>query len=184
MRRLISDERGMTLAEVLVALPIITIGLLALLSAIPLSTYATQEGRQTSTATFLANQRLEQVRNAPWTATCQVDGTTGLVIPGAAVVTDKVGVSSPPTTAPKDPSPAVTFADETPMAAPYAGYSRQVRITDSVAAAPTCTAAGVMSGTGIRRVTVTVNYTPLSATGTNAVSGTRSVSVTMQIAQR
>ena len=55
MRRLISDQRGMTLAEVLVALPIITIGLLALLSAIPLSTYATQEGRQTSTATFLAN---------------------------------------------------------------------------------------------------------------------------------
>ena len=66
MRRLISDQRGMTLAEVLVALPIITIGLLALLSAIPLSTYATQEGRQTSTATFLANQRLEQVRRWQW----------------------------------------------------------------------------------------------------------------------
>ena len=41
-----------------------------------------------------------------------------------------------------------------------------------------------MSGTGVRQVTVTVNYRPLSATGTNAVSGTRSVSVTMQIAQR
>jgi hypothetical protein len=78
----------------------------------------------------------------------------------------------------------VTFADETPMAAPYAGYSRQVRITDSVAAAPTCNAAGVMSGTGIRQVTVSVLYTPLSATGTNAVSGTRAVNVTMQIAQR
>jgi len=70
MRRLISNQRGMTLAEVLVALPIITIGLLALLSAIPLSTYATQEGSQTSTATFLANQRLDQVRNARWMATC------------------------------------------------------------------------------------------------------------------
>lgn len=183
MRRVVSDQRGMTLAEVLVALPIITIGLLALLSAIPLSTYATQEGRQTSTATFLANQRLEQVRNAQWTATCQVDAG-GLVIPGAAVVTDKVGVSASPTAAPQDPSPAVTFADESPLAAPYAGYSRQVRITDSVAAAPTCNAAGVMSGTGIRQVTVTVTYTPLSATGKNAVSGTRAVSVTMQIAQR
>jgi hypothetical protein len=41
-----------------------------------------------------------------------------------------------------------------------------------------------MSGTGIRQVTVTVSYTPLSATGTNAVSGARSVSVTMQVAQR
>jgi len=184
MRRLVSNQRGMTLAEVLVALPIITIGLLALLSAIPLSTYATQEGRQTSTATFLANQRLEQVRNAPWTATCQVNGATGLVIPGAAVVTDKVGLSASSTAAPQDPSPAVTFADESSIAAPYTGYSRQVRITDSVVAAPTCDAAGVMSGTGIRRVTVTVSYTPLSATGTNAISGTRSVSVTMQIAQR
>lgn len=184
MRRAISDQRGMTLAEVLVALPIITIGLLALLSAIPLSTYATQEGRQTSTATFLANQRLEQVRNAQWSATCQVDAATGLVIPGAAVVTDKVGVSASSTAAPQDPSPAVTFADETPLAAPYTGYSRQVRITNSVAPAPTCDAAGVMGGTGIRQVTVTVSYTPLSATGTNAISGTRTVSITMQIAQR
>jgi type IV pilus modification protein PilV len=184
MRRVVSDQRGMTLAEVLVALPIITIGLLALLSAIPLSTYATQEGRQTSTATFLANQRLEQVRNASWTATCQVNGATGLVIPGAAAVTDKVGLSAPSTAAPKDPSAAVTFADESSIAAPYSGYSRQVRIIDSVVAAATCDAAGNMSGTGIRQVTVTVSYTPLSATGTNAVSGARSVSVTMQVAQR
>ena len=184
MRRVISDQRGMTLAEVLVALPIITIGLLALLSAIPLSTYATQEGRQTSTATFLANQRLEQVRNAQWSAACQIDGATGLVTAGAAVVTDKVGVSASATAAPQDPSPAVTFADESSIAAPYTGYSRQVRIIDSVVAAATCDAAGNMSGTGIRQATVTVSYTPLSATGTNAISGTRSVSVTMQIAQR
>ena len=186
MQRVVSDQRGMTLAEVLVALPIITIGLLALLSAIPLSTYATQEGRQTSTATFLANQRLEQVRNARWTATCQVDGS-GLVIAGPAIMdatNDKVGLSAPSTAAPKDPSAAVTFADESSIAAPYSGYSRQVRIIDSVVAAATCDAAGNMSGTGIRQVTVTVSYTPLSATGTNAVSGTRSVSVTMQVAQR
>jgi prepilin-type N-terminal cleavage/methylation domain-containing protein len=180
MRRLISNQRGMTLAEVMVALPIITIGLLALLSAIPLSTYAIQDGSQTSTATFLANQRLEQVRNAQWSALCQVDVATAQVIAGPAIVNDKVGVSTPSTAAPQDPSAVVTFADESPMA----GYSRQVRITDSVAAAPVCTAAGVMSGTGIRVITVTVTYTPLSATGKNAVSGSRSVAVHMQIAQR
>jgi type IV pilus modification protein PilV len=184
MRRAIWNERGMTLAEVLVALPIITIGLLALLSAIPISTYATQEGSQISTATFLANQRLEQVRNAQWMAQCQVDAVTGLVVAGPAVVTDKVGVSASSTAAPTDPTAAVTFADENPMAAPYARYSRQVRITNSVAAAPTCDASGNMSGTGTRGVTVTVTYTPLSATGTNAVSGSRSVAVNMEIAQR
>jgi prepilin-type N-terminal cleavage/methylation domain-containing protein len=184
MRRLISNQRGMTLAEVMVALPIITIGLLALLSAIPLSTYAIQDGSQTSTATFLANQRLEQVRNAQWSAQCQVDPATALVIAGPAIVNDKVGVSTSSTAAPQDPSAAVTFADESPMAAPYTGYSRQVRITDSVAAAPVCTAAGVMSGSGMRVITVTVTYIPLSATGKNAVSGSRSVAVHMQIAQR
>ena len=195
MRRLISNQRGMTLAEVLVALPIITIGLLALLSAIPLSTYAIQDGSQTSTATFLANQRLDQVRNAQWSAQCQVDPVSGLVVAGPAIVSDKVGVSTPSTAAPQDPTAVVTFADESPivvanpiippiLATSYAGYSRQVRITDSVAAAPVCTPAGVMSGTGIRVITVTVTYTPLSATGTNAVSGSRSVAVHMQIAQR
>jgi type II secretory pathway pseudopilin PulG len=182
MRRLISSSRGMTLAEVMVALPSITIGLLALLSAIPLSTYAIQDGSQTSTATFLANQRLEQVRNAQWTALCQV--VAGVTVVGPATVTDSLGVSAPATAAPKDPLGAVTFADESPMAGSYASYTRQVRITDSVAPAPTCDAAGNMTGTGIRRVTVTVAYTPLSATGTNAVTGSRSVVVSMQIAQR
>jgi len=176
-------ESGLTLVEVLMALPIMSIGLLALLSAIPLATYATQDGRQTSTATFLANQRLEQVRNAQWTATCQVNSTTGLVVPGAALVTDTVGVSPSSTAPPQDATATVTFPDENPVTA-YTGYTRQVRITETIAGTATCDAAGVVSGTGLRQVAVTVRYTPLSATGTNAVSGTRSDTVTMQIAQR
>jgi prepilin-type N-terminal cleavage/methylation domain-containing protein len=173
MRRLISNQRGMTLAEVLVALPIITIGLLALLSAIPLSTYAIQDGSQTSTATFLANQRLDQVRNAQWMATCPS-------------TPDRLGVSASSTAAPTDGGGATTFADENPLAAPYAAYTRQVRITDSVASTTICNVAtGAITGTyGLRTVTVTVSYRPLSATGTNAVSGSRSVVVNMQIAQR
>lgn len=173
MRRLISSERGMTLAEVLIALPIITIGLLALLSAIPLSTYATQEGSQVSTATFLANQRLDQVRTAQWMATCPA-------------TVDNLGVSSPSTAAPKDGAAVTTFADENPVAAPYTAYTRQVRIEDSIPSTTVCNVAtGAITGTyGLRTVTVTVTYRPLSATGTSAVSGSRSVTVNMQIAQR
>jgi len=172
MRRLISNQRGMTLAEVLVALPIITIGLLALLSAIPLSTYAIQEGSQTSTATFLANQRLDQVRNAQWLATCPA-------------TVDTLGVSASSTAAPTDGA-VTTFADENPMAAPYAAYTRQVRITDSVASTTVCNVAtGAITGTyGLRTVTVTVTYRPLSATGTSAAPSSRAVAVNMQIAQR
>jgi len=173
MRRLISNQRGMTLAEVMVALPIITIGLLALLSAIPLSTYAIQDGSQTSTATFLANQRLDQVRNAQWLATCPA-------------TVDTLGVSASSTAAPADGAAVTTFADENSIAAPYAAYTRQVRITDSVASTTVCNVAtGAITGTyGLRTVTVTVTYRPLSATGTSAVSGPRSVAINMQIAQR
>ena len=172
MRRLVSNQRGMTLAEVLVALPIITIGLLALLSAIPLSTYAIQDGSQTSTATFLANQRLEQVRNAQWLATCPA-------------TVDTLGVSASSTAAPADGGAVTTFADENAIAAPYAAYTRQVRITDSVASTTVCGVTGAITGTyGLRRVTVTVTYRPMSATGTSAVSGSRSVAVNMEVAQR
>jgi prepilin-type N-terminal cleavage/methylation domain-containing protein len=173
MRRLISNQRGMTLAEVMVALPIITIGLLALLSTIPLSTYAIQDGSQTSTATFLANQRLDQVRNAQWLATCPA-------------TVDTLGVSASSTAAPADGAAVTTFADENPIAAPYAAYTRQVRITDSVASTTVCNVAtGAITGTyGLRTVTVTVTYRPLSATGTSAAPSSRSVAINMQIAQR
>jgi type II secretory pathway pseudopilin PulG len=172
MRRLISNERGMTLAEVLVALPIITIGLLALLATIPLSTYAIQDGSQTSTATFLANQRLDQVRNAQWMATCPP-------------TPDRLGISASSTAAPTDGGGVTTFADENPIAAPYAAYTRQVRITESVASTTVCGVTGAITGTyGLRTVTVTVTYRPLSATGTSAAPSSRSVAVNMQIAQR
>jgi prepilin-type N-terminal cleavage/methylation domain-containing protein len=62
----VTDQRGMTLAEVIVAVAIIGVGLVALSSAIPLGAYGIQEGNQLSTATFLANQRMEELRNAKW----------------------------------------------------------------------------------------------------------------------
>lgn len=164
MRSVISSKGGMTLAEVLVALPLITIGLLALLSAIPLSTYATQDGRQTSTATFLANQRLEQVRNAQWSATPAVDA---------------LGISASSTAAPQSGG-VTTFADESPVAAPYTAYSRQVRVTDC-GTGPGCTG---VTHSDMRLVTVTVSYTPLSATGKDAVTAARAVTVSMVVAKR
>jgi prepilin-type N-terminal cleavage/methylation domain-containing protein len=167
MRRLIPNQRGMTLAEVLVALPIITIGLLALLSAIPLSTYATQEGSQTSTATFSPTSAW--IRSNAMMATCPQLGR----------------LASQHLRRWSDFGGTTTFADENPLAAPYAAYSRQVRITESVASTTVCGATGAITGTyGLRTVTVTVGYRPLSATGASAVSGLRSVAVNMEIAQR
>ena len=61
-----ADERGLSLVEILVAVAIISIGLVGLAVVVPISNYGIQEGNQLSTSTFLAEQRLEEVRNAPW----------------------------------------------------------------------------------------------------------------------
>ncbi len=158
------DQRGMTLAEVLVAVAIIGIGLVALAAAIPLAGYGIQEGNQLTTATFLANQRLEQVRNANWTAS-----------PAA----DNLGVSAS-TTVPPQSGATTTFPDEGPMGAPYTGYTRTVRVRD-------CSLAGGCSGitnATMRQVTVTVSYTPLTGVGQAATGTTKSAIVTMFITQR
>ena len=164
------DQRGMTIAEVLIAVGIIGVGLLAVCSAIPIGAYAIQEGNQLSTATFLANQRMEQVRTARWAATDPVAG--------AAV--DRLGVSASASAAPVGDGAAVTFPDESPMASPYANYTRTVRITNCNAA-PGCDGALYP---GLRRVTVTVSYRPMTGVGTAASTVTKSSVLTMDISQR
>lgn len=155
----------MTVAEILIAIVIIGIGLVALSSAIPLAAYGIQEGNQLSTATFLANQRLEQARNAQWIA---------------APAVDKLGVSASSTAAPVGDGGVTTFPDENPVLAPYTGYNRTVRITDC-GLAPGCS--GIV-GAGLRQVTVTVSYRPMTGFGVAPVTTTKSAVVTMYITER
>lgn len=164
MRHVFGNQQGMTLSEVLVSMSIVSVGLVALLSAVPLAGYAIQEGKQLSTATFLANQRLEQVRNAQWT-----------VSPAA----DTLGVSASAAVAPQSGA-TITFPDESPLVAPYAEYGRRVRVTDC-GVAPGC---GGITNAGLRQVTVTVSYTPLTGVGQAAAGATKSVVVSMLMAER
>ena len=150
------------LAEVLVAVAVVAIGLSALTSAIPVSGTAVSEGAKVSTATFLANARLEEIRAAEWSAT-----------PPA----DRLGVSGTPLSPPQSGN-TTTFADEAAMPDPYAGYSRQVRVVDC-GLPPGC---GVVTSVRLRQVTVTVAYRPVTARGLAALDKT--VSVTTLVAQR
>ena len=165
MRRLWLNQQGITIVELVLAIVIIGVGLVALSSAIPIAAYGIQEGNQLSTATFLANQRLEQVRNSQWRATPAVD---------------TLGLSASGTSAPVGAGGAVTFPDETPMAAPFGGYSRVVRIS-SCGVAPGCS--GVQDA-GLRQVTVTVSYQPMTGIGVAPATTSKSAIVTMYIAQR
>jgi Tfp pilus assembly protein PilV len=144
----VRNERGLTVAEVLVAAAILALGLAALMTVVPVATYGVQDGGQTSTATFLAQQRLEEIRSATWDAT-----------------TDCVGLSANAASTPA-PSPAgtcgattVTFPDEATVSG-FAQYARQVRITDCGV-----TPCGSVTSSAMRLVTVTVTYRPLSAAG-------------------
>ena len=163
-----TDQRGMTLAEVLVAVVIIMTALLALASGIPIAGYGIQEGSQLSTATFLANQRLEQVKAASWSA---------------CPTTDTVGVSASSTAAPQAAG-VTTFADENPVAAPYTQFSRQVRITELTAGVDCATANASGNVAGMRQITVTVTYRPMTGVGVAAAASTKSAVVTMLVAQR
>ena len=159
------DQRGMTLPEILAAVVVIMVALVALASAIPLSAYGIQEGSQLTTATFLANQRLEQVKLKQWTVKPDVDA---------------VGVSASATAAPQDALGATTFPDESPVAAPYTQFTRRVRITNCGIGA----GCGGVVHAGLRQVTVTVSYTPLTGQGQAAAGSTKSAIVSLVVAQR
>jgi prepilin-type N-terminal cleavage/methylation domain-containing protein len=103
VRRLLAEEQGLTLAEVLAALTVLSIGLLALISLLPLAGSGVHEGAHRSGAVFLASQRLEQVKAAVGLAEGDVDPLSGV---------------------------ATLFPDEPILAAPHGAFSRSVRIRD------------------------------------------------------
>jgi prepilin-type N-terminal cleavage/methylation domain-containing protein len=57
------NERGMTLVELLVAVFIITVGLVAIGAGFQIATVGVAVGQQQTTATLLAEQRLESIRS-------------------------------------------------------------------------------------------------------------------------
>lgn len=67
---LLKDEAGLTLVEILVAVAVIMIGLVAVMQLFPVGTQSMDTGRKQSTAVFLAEQRIEQIKafalSNPW----------------------------------------------------------------------------------------------------------------------
>ena len=122
---ILMNERGLTLAEILVAVAIIGLGLVGLAVVIPVSSYGVQEGNQLTTATFLAEQMVERARASAWTSSPAVDclgvsgGNAALVPTGATCV----GAAAPT---------ATQFPDETSGAgvSGYPRYTRIVRVTN------------------------------------------------------
>lgn len=177
--RALREQRGFTVAEVLVAAVIVTLAFIALGRIVPIAGYAVQQGYQASTATFLADQKLELIKALPWVST---------------PANDCLGISASATAAPTVPAAATCTlgattvnagnalpweADENTTAITnFNGYSRQVRVTDCGSGAG-CT--GIVDA-GMRLVTVTVRYTPL--TGTGVATSPTAYSVSLLLSQQ
>ncbi len=71
------DERGFTLAEVLIATFILAIGLVAVATGFQYATSGVETGKGETTAAFLTEQRLEQLK-----ATALVDWTNASIAAG------------------------------------------------------------------------------------------------------
>ena len=147
----------MTVVEVIIALGVITVGLVALITAMPLSTSLIGESNLKTTATFLAQQRMEQIKNAQWTTATDTLGGgnsdgTGAVAQWPDENYDTIAFPGAANCGATDRSGGCRFR-------------RQVRISDcSIVACsgiPTATA-GINT---LRQVTVTVLFRPLAGTG-------------------
>ncbi len=131
------DARGFTLVELLVAVALIMIGLVAVMQLFPLGTQGMDTGRKQSTAVFLGEQKIEQIK--AWAlGTAAGQGFATVVKPGGTCA----NAGNP-------------CADDLTNTIPgYPEYSRLVIITN-----PTATTTLVRVQVGYRGTTVRGGFT-------------------------
>lgn len=151
------DNAGMTVVEVIIALGIVTVGLVALIAAMPLSTSLIGESNLKTTATFLAQQRMEQIKNAQWTGATDTLGGAGSN--GGAAVAQW----------PDEDYDTIAFPGAANCGATDRSggcrFRRQVRISDCSVVSCSGIPIGTVSINTLRQVTVTVLFRPLAGTG-------------------
>ena len=173
------NERGITLAEVLMATAMIGIGLVGLLTVVPISSYAVYEGNSLTTATFLANQKLEEIKNGVWLQIPANDCVGLSAGNGDFAPTSNTCTRTNPTVC-NAPGACAIAADEIPVAG-YTGYNRSVRIVDCATVAGGC---GGVTDANFRRVTVTVTYHAITGTGSGAAGSTKPTVITTNLGRR
>jgi prepilin-type N-terminal cleavage/methylation domain-containing protein len=149
-----TGQAGFTLTEVLVATLIIVVGLVAVATGFQFATAGVATGRGETVAIFLAEQRVEQLKNAAMTAftTSALLDTTG---PGAGVTTEFCQATNIGTTTTNCQAAAITGV---------ASYRRVTTVVDS-GNATTCGNAPAAPPILCKRVHVRVTYRPVTSRG-------------------
>lgn len=132
------DQSGFTLVEILVAIAILMIGLVAVMQWFPMGTAGVETGRRQSTAVFLAEQKIEQIR--AWALSTGATQGFATVVAGGGCFTAANGPCA---------------LDNFNTIPGYPGYQRTV----TVAPGPTATTTMVRVQVTYRRVTAQATLT-------------------------
>jgi hypothetical protein len=173
---ILRESAGMTVAEVMISIGIITVGLLSLLAAMPLSTSGIAESNLKTTATFLVQQRLEQIKTATWTTVPATDEIGGAGSDGTAAIAQW----------PDEGYGTIGFPGAAACAGDRSGgcrFRRQVRIMDCSVVGCSGVPTGTTAANTLRQVTVTVFFSGVSGAGTTA-PGEEAVQIITLIARR
>jgi prepilin-type N-terminal cleavage/methylation domain-containing protein len=173
MARMLSTERGFTLAEVLVAVSVILVGLVAVASGFQFATNGVATGRGETVATFLAEQRVEQLKTValrnyfgPWATGPSLLGGT---VAAPVTTTEYCQTSNIGSTGSNCQSTAITRT---------ASYTRVTYITDNPGGTG-CTGTAPLV---CKRIRVSVTYRPVTSRGD--ASQTRTIDVYAVVAPR
>lgn len=165
-----TNERGFTLAEVLVATFILVVGVVALASGFQFATSGVSTGRGETLAAFLAEQRVEQLKAIAMTNYYGSPAWTGtLTLQGGSTTTEYCQTSNTGSTGTNCQTTAITGA---------ASYVRVTRITDNPGRSG-CTGAAPLE---CKRIWVNVTYRPVTNHGDLGQTG--SVDVYAVVAPR
>ena len=143
---MILPEKGFTLAEVLVAAAIVTIGLAGVTAMLQLAVASSRDGRQRSAAIFLADERVEQVRGSTWDAAGDCLGVSPSgTLPPLTSTCHEAGADH------------VSFPDDRAgtLRAPFEEFTRTVRV-EPCAGLETCPVASQ----DLRLVTIAIGHGP------------------------
>jgi prepilin-type N-terminal cleavage/methylation domain-containing protein len=163
LKGIISGERGFTLAEVLVAVVVILVGLVAIASGFQFGTSGVATGRGETTAVFLAEQRLEQIKTVAMT-NYYGGWPTGPSLNGVApnnVTTEFCQATNIGATSSNCQATALSGTS----------YTRVTTVTDNPGGTG-CDGAGIPARV-CKRIRVSVTYRPVTSQGDG--SQTRSV---------
>jgi len=72
-----ADERGISLVELMIALVVLSIGVLALGRAFPAGTRGQLQDRMTTSASYYAQEKIEELQGLPWSDARMTDGNHG-----------------------------------------------------------------------------------------------------------